>query len=99
MVLNAVISRMLFKYYATDVDCFFPYVTIGSESPTTEDLSTVTLKTFSSSGSLNIVFNKIVSRIDLKPRAPVFFLIAFFAISAKASSLNSNSTFSNSNNF
>ena len=58
MVLNIVISRMLFKYQATDVDCFLPYVTIGSALPRIADLSTVTLRTFSNSGSSNIVFNK-----------------------------------------
>ena len=45
------------------------------------------------SGSSNIVFNSIFSSIDLNPLAPVFFDIAFFAISKIASSLNSSSTF------
>ena len=85
-------------YYATDVDCFLPYVTIGSESPLTEGLSTVILITFSISGNSNIVFKRIFSNIDLRPLAPVFFKIALFAICEMASSLNSNSTFSNSNN-
>ena len=85
-------------YQATDVDDFLPYVTMGSVAPFTEAVSTVTLITFSISGSSNIVFNKIFSRIDLKPLAPVFLEIAFFAISKIASSLNSNSTSSNSNN-
>ena len=73
-------------------------MTIGSDSFLTADLSTVTLKTSSNSGNSNIVFKRIVSKIDLKPLAPVFFLIAFFAISTSASFLNSSSTFSNSNN-
>ena len=54
---------------------------MGSEEPLTVALSTVTLITFSISGSSNIVFNKIFSSIDLNPLAPVFFEIAFFAIS------------------
>jgi len=84
--------------YATDVDVFLPYVTMGSDVPFTADLSTVTLITFSISGNSNMVFNKIFSKIDLSPLAPVFLKIAFFAISVIASSLNSNSTSSNSNN-
>ena len=71
---------------------------MGSDFPVTEALSIVTLITFSMSGSSNMVFNNIFSSIDLNPLAPVFFDIAFFAISKTASSLNSNSTFSNSNN-
>ena len=71
---------------------------MGSESPLTADLSTVTFITFSISGNSNMVFNKIFSKIDLKPLAPVFFVIALFAISKIASSLNSKSTSSNSNN-
>ena len=71
---------------------------MGSVVPFTAGLSTVTLMTFSISGNSNIVFNKIFSRIDLNPLAPVFFEIAFFAISIMASSLNSRSTSSNSNN-
>ena len=73
-------------FQATDVDDFLPYVTMGSEEPLTVALSTVTLITFSISGSSNIVFNKIFSRIDLNPLAPVFLKIAFFAISEIASS-------------
>ena len=60
-------------YYATDVDVFLPYVTMGSELPFTEALSTVTFITSSMSGSSNIVFNSIFSSIDLNPLAPVFF--------------------------
>ena len=59
---------------------------MGSEIPFTDDLSTVTFITFSMSGNSNIVFNKIFSRIDLNPLAPVFLKIAFFAISDIASS-------------
>ena len=70
---------------------------MGSETPLTAELSTVTFITFSISGSSNMVFNKMFSNIDLSPLAPVFLLIAFFAISEMASSLNSSSTFSNSN--
>ena len=73
-------------------------MTIGSEVPITEGLSTVTLIAPSISGNSNIVFKRIFSRIDLNPLAPVFLEIAFLAISLIASSLNSNSTFSNSNN-
>ena len=73
-------------------------MTIGSEIPLAEDLSTVTLITSCISGRSNIVLSKMFSIIDLKPLAPVFLLIAFLAISSIASSLNSNSTFSNSNN-
>ena len=62
---------------------------MGSELPFTDELSTVTFITFSISGKSNIVFNKIFSSIDLKPLAPVFFAIAFFAISLIASLLNS----------
>ena len=71
---------------------------MGSESPLTADLSTVTFITFSISGKSNMVFNNIFSKIDLKPLAPVFFVIALFALSQIASSLNSKSTSSNSNN-
>ena len=71
---------------------------MGSDAPFTEALSTVTLITFSISGNSNIVLSKIFSKIDLKPLAPVFLEIAFLAISVIASFLNSNSTFSNSNN-
>ena len=71
---------------------------IGSDAPLTAELSTVTLITLSMSGNSNIVFKRIFSRIDLNPLAPVFFDIAFFAISPMASSLNSSSTSSNSNN-
>ena len=73
-------------------------MTIGSESPITEDLSTVTLSTFSSSGSWNIVFSNILSRIDLRPLAPVFLLIAFVAISLIAVSLKVSLAPSNLNN-
>ena len=68
-------------FYATDVDDFLPYVTMGSDLPFTVALSTVTLITFSISGNSNIVFKRIFSKIDLRPLAPVFFEIAFFAIS------------------
>ena len=61
---------------------------MGSEDPFTADLSTVTLITPSMSGNSNMVFNSMFSKIDLKPLAPVFFDIAFFAISEIASSLN-----------
>ena len=71
---------------------------MGSDFPLTAALSTVTLITFSISGKSNIVFNKIFSKIDLNPLAPVFFEIAFLAISIIASSLNSKTTSSNSNN-
>ena len=71
---------------------------MGSELPFTAELSTVTLITFSISGNSNIVFNNMFSKIDLNPLAPVFFDIAFLAISKIASSLNSSSTSSNSNN-
>ena len=71
---------------------------MGSEIPLTEALSTVTFMTPSISGSSNIVFSKMFSRIDLRPLAPVFLDIAFLAISIIASSLNSSSTSSNSNN-
>ena len=71
---------------------------MGSELPFTAALSTVTLITFSISGNSNIVLSKIFSNIDLKPLAPVFFEIAFFAISRIVSSLNSKTTSSNSNN-
>ena len=66
-------------------------MTIGSVSPVAADLSTVTFRTFSSSGRINIVFKRIPSKIDLNPLAPVFLLIAFCAISVSASSLNSSS--------
>ena len=59
---------------------------MGSEVPLTDDLSIVTLATSSMSGNSNIVFRRIFSKIDLKPLAPVFFEIAFFAISDIASS-------------
>ena len=36
MAINTVISRNKFNY-ATDVDAFFPYVTMGSEVPFTAD--------------------------------------------------------------
>jgi len=47
-------------------------------------------------GSLNIVFNKRASIIDLNPLAPVFLVIVFFAISLIASSLKISLTFSRS---
>ena len=57
---------------------------MGSVVPFTAALSIVTLITFSISGSSNMVFNSIFSKIDLKPLAPVFLDIAFFAISVIA---------------
>ena len=54
---------------------------MGSEIPLTEELSTVTLITFSISGSSNIVLSKIFSKIDLRPLAPVFLDIALLAMS------------------
>ena len=60
---------------------------IGSESPLTEGLSTVTFITSSMSGNSNIVFKRIFSKIDLNPLAPVFLEIAFLAISEIASFL------------
>ena len=95
MAIKLLISRNKLNY-ATDVDGFLPYVTMGSDLPLTDELSTVILTTFSISGNSNIVFNKIFSKIDLNPLAPVFFEIAFFAMEDIASSLNSSSTFSNS---
>ena len=68
---------------------------MGSDFPLTDDLSTVTFITFSISGSSNIVFKSMFSKIDLKPLAPVFLVIALLAISDIASSLNSSSTSSN----
>ena len=59
---------------------------MGSEVPFTEDLSIVTFATSSMSGNSNMVFRRIFSNIDLNPLAPVFFEIAFFAISDIASS-------------
>ena len=59
---------------------------MGADLPATAALSTVTFITFSISGSSNIVFSKIFSRIDLNPLAPVFLEIAFLAISEIASS-------------
>ena len=53
---------------------------MGSDLPFTAELSTVTFITFSISGNSNIVFNKIFSKIDLNPLAPVFLEIAFLAI-------------------
>ena len=61
-------------------------MTIGSELPLTDDLSIVTLATSSISGNSNIVFKRMFSNIDLKPLAPVFLEMAFFAISDIASS-------------
>ena len=59
---------------------------MGSELPFTEALSTVTLITSSISGNSNIVLSNIFSKIDLRPLAPVFFAIAFLAISKIAPS-------------
>ena len=56
----------------------------------------MTSSTSSIVGSLNIVFNSKASIIDLNPLAPVFLLIAFFAISKTASFLKISFTFSNS---
>ena len=97
--LNNVIISICFaaSNYATDVDLLFEYVIIGSVFPLTTVLSTVTDSTFSISGKVNMVLSKIDSKIDLKPLAPVFLFIAFFAISLRASSLNSSLTSSNSN--
>ncbi len=69
---------------------------MGSDLPFATVLSIVTDSTSSISGSENIVLRSMDSRMDLRPLAPVFLLIAFFAISDKASSLNSSLTFSNS---
>ncbi len=69
---------------------------MGSDLPFATVLSIVTDSTFSISGNENIVLRSMDSRMDLRPLAPVFLLIAFFAISDKASSLNSSLTFSNS---
>ena len=60
-------------FYATDVDSFLPYVTIGWEFPLTHDESTVTFKTSSISGSSNIVFKSMFSNIDLNPLAQSFY--------------------------
>ena len=67
--------------YATDVDDFLPYVTMGSEVPLTAALSTVTLIHFPYLVIQTLFLSKIFSKIDLNPLAPVFFEIAFFAIS------------------
>ena len=50
---------------------------MGSEVPKTDDLSIVTLATPSMSGSSNMVLSRIFSKMDLKPRAPVFLDMAF----------------------
>ena len=68
---------------------------MGLDLPFATVLSIVTDSTPSISGNENIVLRSIDSRMDLRPLAPVFLLIAFFAISDKAFSLNSSLTFSN----
>ena len=80
--------------YAADVllvlllDCeFFECTMIGWDEPLAAPASTITSSTFSRLGKSNIVFNKIFSRIERNPLAPVFFEIAFSAISRTALSL------------
>ena len=60
---------------------------IGCDCPFAAEESTITSSILSSLGKSYIVFNRIFSNIDLRPLAPVFFLIALSAISFKALSL------------
>ena len=46
---------------------------MGSERPLAEELSTVTLATFSKSGNSNIVLRRMFSSIDLNPLAVDYF--------------------------
>ena len=77
---------------------FFECTKIGCVSPLAAPLSIITSSTFSSLGRSNIVLRRILSNIDLNPLAPVFLLIALFAISLSAPSLKFNLTPSNLNN-
>ena len=75
------------------VDFFsLEWTIIGSVCPLTVLCSIITSSTFSCEGRWNIVFKRIASKIDLKPLAPVFFFIAFLAISDTALSLKVNLT-------
>ena len=63
----------------------------------TDSSFTTTSFTVSKPGSSNIVSNKISSRIERRPRAPVLRSIARFAIALRASSVNLSSVSSSSN--
>ena len=102
LLVSAPVMLLIWSIFSDDpdimvkVDLFFEKLIIGSVLPLTTDLSITTDSTFSISGSSNMVFNNIDSKIDLSPLAPVFLFMALLAISVNASSLNSNLTFSNS---
>ena len=71
----------------------------GLESFSTTSALTTTSFTPSIPGKLNMVSNKIFSRIDLKPLAPVSRSMALFAIKDRASSVKSSFTLSKSKSF
>ena len=71
---------------------------IGWVCPLAALASIITSSTLSWLGKSYIVFNKIFSKIDLRPLAPVFLLIALRAISFIALSLKFNLAPSSLNN-
>jgi len=90
-------------FYAADVLSFFTLLFLewtmtGCDWPLAAPESTITSSTLSWLGKSYIVFNKIFSKIDLKPLAPVFFWIALRAISFTALSLKLSFAPSNLNN-
>ena len=70
----------------------------GSAFPLTASSLTTTSETPFIPGRSNIEFNKIPSKIDLNPLAPVYLSIAFSEIDESASLVNDSSIFSISNN-
>ena len=64
---------------------FLEKIMSGADVPVITSLFTTTSSTFSIDGKSNIVCNKASSIMDLNPRAPVFLLIAFSAITFKES--------------
>ena len=87
------ISYLLTDFYAAEVlsvlvlSLSWEWTIMGCVWPFTVLPSIITSSTLSWLGKSYIVFNNILSSIDLKPLAPVFLLIAFIAISLTALSL------------
>ena len=78
---------------------FFPILAKGFTFSVTQSSVTVRPQTSLSEGRSNIGCCKIFSTIERKPRAPVFWSIAFFAIAFNASDSKLSSIPSSSNNF
>ena len=81
-----IINQLAEDFFFEDLKTF-----IGSEPLSAEFSSIMTFSRFSS-GSSNITFIKMSSKIDLRPLAPVFLAIARFAMLLSASSLKLKST-------